>query len=192
VATSLTLNLPLPTLVPGGSGTASAAAYNCASERIPVSWRSSDAAVATVSAAGVIHALYPGITYITAYNGVRADSAQLIVKLNQPAIDGSVVFDPSYPTGMAHLSWPSVLGATSYRIFRKCRMADGYTPGWDLWTETSDTNWSGDYVTGYAGIFPPDGSYIAYYVVATGDGGNESPASEIRYFTWDEVAEPGC
>jgi hypothetical protein len=190
--TSLTLD-PLPSLRVGQSAFAGATALNCVGQPRPKAWQSSDPGVATISSTGLITGVYPGTTTITVTSGALSRSRTLTVSPQQPYVQGSLVFDPGYPTGRAKLTWSSSVGAVTYKVYRTCRTSDGYSPGWYYSDATSSTNYeTWDYVTAYAGDRQPEGAYFAYYVVASSANGGDSTGSTIVYFDWDDEAEPGC
>ena len=190
--TILTLD-PLPSLTVGQSAFAVATAVNCVGQPRPMAWQSSDPGVATVSSTGRLTGVFPGTTTISVTSGALSTSRTLAVSPQRPNVQGSLVFDPGYPTGRAKLTWSSSAGAVSYKVYRTCRTSDGYSPGWyysDMTSATSYETW--DYVTAYAGDRQPEGAYFAYYVVASSANGGDSIGSTIVYFDWDDEAEPGC
>jgi subtilisin family serine protease len=127
------------------------------------------------------------------YFGHGLLNARLAVAPGTPTLSGSLDYSPYYPTPQAALSWNAVGGAPqSYKIYRKCRIAGGYSSPWELLdtvTGTSFVTW--DYVESFAGGSPPAGSYMGYYVVANADVG-DGMQSNYAYFNWDHEAEPGC
>lgn len=179
----------------GGTAQLTATAYEQQQNVFPgvtFSWQSLNTGVATVSGSGVVTAVAEGTALVVASASGKADTTTVTVKVGSPTTSGSLTYDPEYPTGRATLSWASVTGAISYQIYRKCKMSNGYSPGWELWETTSGTTFeSFDYVLSHNGTSEPSSEYFAYYVVAIGSTG-PGGSSETRYFAFDEDAEPGC
>lgn len=160
---------------------------------VTFSWSSTVPGVATVSSTGFVTSTgVAGQTQVIAAASGKADTTLVTVAPVSAAITGSLVYTPPYPTANARLTWSAASGATSYKIFRKCKYSDGSSYGYDLWDTTSSTSYTTwDYVMSVAGSSEPSGAYFAYYVVASG-GGVDASSSNIVYFNWDDVAEPGC